>query len=287
MVKFIHLEQGSSEWLEWRKNKIGSSDIATIMGLNPHCTPYALWSRLIADEHVEVTDRMQRGKDLEPIVRSLMNEKYEVLGCEWIPCCVESLDYPWAITSFDGVCISYEYPMIEIKCPGDKAHGIALMGQVPEIYYPQVQWQLWMGGMEKGLYVSFDGEKCVEVVVHRDEIFIAKMVDAAIDFYHLLINFIPPPMTDKDYVEIVDPEAIEDMEKLKIVERELKYLENHKELLKQRLVKFAGGRNSRIGDTKILKIIRRGNVDYSQIEILKGIDLEQYRKSSTTFWKVT
>src|SRR5574344_883212 len=33
------------EWLEYRKNGIGSSEVATILGLNPWETPYQLWRR--------------------------------------------------------------------------------------------------------------------------------------------------------------------------------------------------------------------------------------------------
>lgn len=34
-----------AEWLEYRKDGIGSSEVATILGLNPWETPYQLWRR--------------------------------------------------------------------------------------------------------------------------------------------------------------------------------------------------------------------------------------------------
>lgn len=34
-----------NEWLEHRKSGIGSSEVATILGLNPWETPYQLWRR--------------------------------------------------------------------------------------------------------------------------------------------------------------------------------------------------------------------------------------------------
>ena len=36
-----------NEWLEHRKSGIGSSEVATILGLNPWETPYQLWSCLL------------------------------------------------------------------------------------------------------------------------------------------------------------------------------------------------------------------------------------------------
>ena len=36
-----------NEWLEHRKSGIGSSEVATILGLNPWETPYQLWRRKV------------------------------------------------------------------------------------------------------------------------------------------------------------------------------------------------------------------------------------------------
>ncbi len=54
-MKIIDLEQGTPEWLEWRKNGIGSSDIATIMGANPYQTPYQLW-----EENLEMYQMLKK-----------------------------------------------------------------------------------------------------------------------------------------------------------------------------------------------------------------------------------
>ena len=35
--------QGTSEWLENRKNHIGASDAPVVMGVSPWDTPYKLW----------------------------------------------------------------------------------------------------------------------------------------------------------------------------------------------------------------------------------------------------
>lgn len=45
-AKPIKIENVShDQWLENRKSGIGSSEIATIVGLNPYETPYQLWLR--------------------------------------------------------------------------------------------------------------------------------------------------------------------------------------------------------------------------------------------------
>lgn len=58
-----------AEWLEIRKSGIGSSEVATIVGLNPWETPYQLWRRKIGmDAPKEETFAMKAGHYLEDAV---------------------------------------------------------------------------------------------------------------------------------------------------------------------------------------------------------------------------
>lgn len=58
-----------AEWLEFRKSGIGSSEVATIVGLNPWETPYQLWRRKIGlDAPKEETFAMKAGHYLEDAV---------------------------------------------------------------------------------------------------------------------------------------------------------------------------------------------------------------------------
>lgn len=50
MATTIIRPKDRNEWLEFRKNGIGSSEVATIVGLNPFETPYQLWRRKIGLE---------------------------------------------------------------------------------------------------------------------------------------------------------------------------------------------------------------------------------------------
>jgi putative phage-type endonuclease len=58
-----------SEWLEHRKFGIGSSEVASILGLNPYETPYQLWRRKKGlDTQKEETFAMKAGHYLEDAV---------------------------------------------------------------------------------------------------------------------------------------------------------------------------------------------------------------------------
>ena len=57
------------EWLELRKSGMGSSEVASIVGLNPWQTPYQLWRKKLGmDEPTEENQAMKRGHWCEDAV---------------------------------------------------------------------------------------------------------------------------------------------------------------------------------------------------------------------------
>lgn len=64
--------QNHDEWLEVRKSGIGSSEVATIVGLNPYETPYQLWRRKCGTiPPTEENTAMRMGHELEETVARL------------------------------------------------------------------------------------------------------------------------------------------------------------------------------------------------------------------------
>lgn len=64
-----------NEWLDYRRAGIGSSEIATIVGLNPFETPYQLWRRKIGlDEPKSETFAMKAGHYLEDAVSQFWSD---------------------------------------------------------------------------------------------------------------------------------------------------------------------------------------------------------------------
>ena len=57
--------------------------------------------------------------------------------------------------------------------------------------------------------------------------------------------------------------------------------------MRKQLIFLAGESNVKGGGITMCQIQRKGNVDYSLIEELKGIDLDQYRKPSSFGWRIT
>lgn len=65
-----------NEWLEYRKSGIGSSEVATIVGLNPFETPYQLWRRKVGLDTPKVeTFAMRAGHYLEDAVSQFWQDE--------------------------------------------------------------------------------------------------------------------------------------------------------------------------------------------------------------------
>jgi putative phage-type endonuclease len=64
------------EWLELRKPTIGASEVAAVLGVHPHTTPYELWARKSGIVEGGADNKaMRRGRLLEPIAVECIREE--------------------------------------------------------------------------------------------------------------------------------------------------------------------------------------------------------------------
>lgn len=275
------IEQGTPEWHALRKTKITATDATVIMGANHWKTRIQLYHEKLSDDApTPPNERMQRGLDLEPIARSLFTIQ---TGISVEPAILVK---DWAMASLDGMSADGMH-IVEIKCPGDKDHNIALSGKVPAHYYPQLQHQMYVADLNETYYFSFDGVDGIVVKVTRDEEYIAKMIQEERAFYEYLMNKTPPPVSENEYVERDDKEWEQFALRWKSVTESIKSLEKEEEELRSRLVSLSGPYNTKGAGVSLCQIQRKGNVDYTKIPELRSVDLETYRKSPITSWRVT
>jgi len=225
------------------------------------------------------SERMQRGLYLEPVARDLYCIQS---GHEVFPRVIVK---DWIMASLDGLSDCGKY-LVEIKCPGEKDHAIALAGKVPDHYYPQLQHQMHVCGVEMMDYFSFDGNNGVIVEIFRDDEYIEKMIVEEKKFYDCLMNKTPPEPSESDYIEREDDLWTSCAMKWKTLKEAMKGLEKEEEDLRKQLIFLAGESNTKGGGISLCQVTRKGNVDYGKIAELKSIDLEQYRKSPITSWRI-
>lgn len=143
------------EWLDIRKGGIGSSEVATIVGLNPWETPYQLWRRKTGlDAPKEENAAMRNGHHLEDAVSRMWNDATgrEIIKRSAIDWIIRDNDRPYLQVSPDrtywlGESRSPEAKgILEIKTTRMKVDA----DSIPQYWFAQLQYQLGVAGYEQG-----------------------------------------------------------------------------------------------------------------------------------------
>lgn len=192
-MKIISLDQGTTEWLKWRQDKITATAASVLTGHNPWQTSLDLWNDMQGiSPPKESNPAMKRGTELEPVARKLFEEQS---GLEFIPICCESDENPWQAASLDGWNEENKI-ILEIKCPGEITHQAAVNGIVPDYYRDQIMHQFAVTGAIKAFYVSYRPEhtqKLAVVEVKPDLEYINTITEIEKEFYFKnYVPFVPP-----------------------------------------------------------------------------------------------
>lgn len=145
------MDQGTSEWQQWRFEGIGSSDAPVIMGVSPYKTPRQLWIEKISKKQNDDDNTFifEKGHKVEAQARSMIEIIYG--GVEFRPGLCQMEDYPWLRASMDGANFDYEGGLgFEFKLVSKKEFDA---GVCPVRYYPQVQHQYMVTGLRKIILV--------------------------------------------------------------------------------------------------------------------------------------
>jgi len=186
----MELKQNTPEWLAHRKNCIGASDIAAIIGVSPWITAFDLWEIKMGLKEVVQNAAMKRGQDMEEIARL----SYIFLKGEHVaPVVLTHKERPFMIASLDGY--NAEIPLaVEIKCGNKQDHLKAgKKGIIPDKYYPQLQHQIEVAGLDSIDYFSYYPDlDPVVIKVERNQEYIDNLLAREAEFYDCMLNFTPP-----------------------------------------------------------------------------------------------
>ena len=274
------------EWLEHRRQGIGSSDAPIVMCVSPYMTPYQLWEEKLGKKKSERnTFILDKGHRLEPIARSLI--EFE-LGKDFPPKLVQSESIPWLKASLDGY--SEDGDIIEIKYMGKDEHEAGLC---PERYFPQVQHQLLITGATKAYLCSFnpDHETKLKIIpVIRDDEYLKKYLEIASAFWQSVIDASPPELTKKDAKKIRDGHLIQLANEYATIDLKIKELKKQQDDIEKKMIaddKINSHAKVECGRLSFTKIERIGNVNYKNIPELNGVDLDKYRGKPSIHTKIT
>lgn len=275
------MQQGTQDWLDFRRTKIGSSEAAAIMGVSPWKTPYQLWKQKIEGTSDPVNQAMKRGIILEAEALKLFSAKMNIY---FKPDVIVSEERPWQIASLDGISDDRSL-IVEIKCGGADLHDKALIGVIPVYYMAQIQHQISVVNPLKAFYCSFNGQEIVIIEVNPDVNFIKEMLDKEEKFWELLVNNEPPPLCDRDY-ELFEhsrgSEILREYISLGIQEKEIK---KRKDAMKEELIEIGPKRNFILDG---VKVYQTQNTSYDTKRMREdGIGVEKYKKLSNPYWMIS
>jgi putative phage-type endonuclease len=277
------MEQGSQEWKDLRRTKIGSSDAAVVMGVSPWKTPYELYLEKMMGTEQEISSSMQRGTDLEASARDRFQEK---TGIMMMPQVVISQEREWQMASLDGICFLGQ-SILEIKHANKEVFEMAVQGELPIYYMIQIQHALDTTGVDKCYYMVSNGGKDAYVEVFPDHKMIEEIRTKNEKFYACMKSGEAPPLTDKDFVETSDKDFVELMTDYYQVKTQLNILKDTEEKIKEDLIRLSKGKNTKSSNGRLTRSVCRGQIDYKLVPELVGVDLESYRKPPCEKWRIT
>lgn len=257
------------EWLEWRRQGIGASDAPVIMGVSPFKTVNQLWKEKVMGWKQPDNPAMARGRALEDeALGAFMMETGFFLTSQ-----VQKVhkEHDWMRATLDG-WDEKERIAVEIKT------SRTVHDEVPEHYYPQLQHQMEVLDVPSMFYYSYDGIRGNLLKIDKNPGYIEKMIAAEEIFWERVREGLLD-LSDND-------EFNHHLEKIEEIKAAKKSLQEEESFHLAQLILFSDGCAAKGRGGALYQAERKGNVDYSQIPELKGIDLEAYRKPSTTYWQV-
>ena len=279
-----NIHQGSDEWKALLSKTIGSSDAAVIMGVSPYKTRYQLWSEMVSCQRQEIDNpAMAYGRKNEPFARQLFEE---YIGCTMLtPVLLHPLDHRIR-ASYDGMNLEKTIAC-EIKCCNLDEFNLVEKGVVPARYVPQLQHLMMVASLKKIYYVAFHGGEISVVEVESDEHYIDRLFFEEQKFLAMVEILEAPELCDKDYVERDEDLWKVCATKWKIVNRQLKGLEDEEQSLRKVLIGLSMGQSSKGAGIQVVRSMRKGSVDYEKMIKKENLDLEIYRRPSVETWRIS
>lgn len=195
-VAFEAIDSNRQSWESWRRSRIGSSEVATILGLNPFQTPLDLW--------LEKTGKKERfagsiatkfGHALEPVIgEEFLARHSEMTGSRPM----KTFNHPeaeWAIASpdYDLTAPDREGPgILEVKWSTMRTRWES---EIPTYAHVQIVWQLGVTGRTWGFLTAGlidHGGTLVEYPITFDKSIFDALFEESAKFHEMIQKDIPP-----------------------------------------------------------------------------------------------
>lgn len=269
------------------------------MGVSPYSTPFQLWEIKTGQRENNFSNyATERGHRLEPQARA----RYELIcNVDMPPALAEHPSISYMRASLDGYNPQLKR-VLEIKIPSREVFDLAKKGEVHPMYVYQLEHQLLVTGADEVHFFCclVEGRGALErivddaLVVYRSDIIRrTELMQKCAEFWEFVQKGVPPKLTERDtkYLDGKhETKIFSDLKEAKLrldkAKELVEALTKEFEDIKQKCVKLMDHDNISCGGVRILKVVRRGNVDYDKVPNLGGINLDEYRKPDIITYQV-
>lgn len=281
----IEFEQGSKEWLDFRKDRIGASDVSAILGISPFMSRYELWLEKMGKLERKSNSAMIRGNEREEEGRKRFETAYSTMMC---PAVYTNDDLPWMMASLDGIDPT-ETEILEIKWANKKVFEMAKRGEIPDYYKCQLlhQFACVPGAKKAYFFVCTDNDQaCVEL--ERDEQTVHDQITEVGKFYVEHIQYgIAPEAEETDVILIDnDPEFATAARKWLMAKDALTIAKQEEDEARKALLDLTDDGSCQGYGVKVKKFYQ-SRVDYKRACEDAGLDLDKYKKDMEIRWRIS
>ncbi len=208
MESIIIKPKSHEEWLQFRQNGIGSSEVTTVLGINPFMTRYQLWrQKKGVDQPIQETFIMKAGHYLEDAVSRFFEDEtgrkiIKASSGDWL---VQSVEKPFLMASPDR---TYWVDQSMTKnnsnkgiCECKTTQKLIDEDDIPKHWFCQLQWQLGISGLEHGALAWLTQGRSFGFKEYLfNETFFNYMVEEVEKYWYdyILGDKVPDPETSED-----------------------------------------------------------------------------------------
>ncbi|MBZ7949659.1 lambda exonuclease family protein [Campylobacter molothri] len=270
----IDLEQGSKEWLEFRKGKIGASMVASCIGIKGafHSKEDAK-NIILGNKEVYQNKAMKNGIAYESLIRA----KAEFTHFTSIkPVVLQSSENEMFIASLDGVDENED--IYEFKYSNKEFDFVKTNNKPSDKYYAQVQFQLYISGAKQCFFIVMnENEDLIECEVLSDENYQKWLVKELENF---IIKYLVDDKTD--YKELDDNRSKALALEIIRLESTIKPIKEKLETLKKEFIELANGEKVKCLDITVYPQ-NRTTIDYKGFLEKSNITVpKEFHKESTS-----
>ena len=262
------IEQRSEEWFAQRKNRVTGSVAGAILGMSPWMKPNDVMLTMLGHKKFEGNAATEYGTFHEEYALADFPHQRSIQPVGF----VVHPDFDWLGASPDGLI--GDNAVLEIKCPfGLRNEENPQFKSIDEQdhYYAQIQIEMSCTGREICYFYQWNRFDSKLEIVHIDPEWLEENIPKLHAFY---LEF-------EERKTETHEDLVAEYEAAKLAAAEAA---DRLDAVKEAIIALG---KSTVGRLKVIEVERKGNINYSKIPELEGLDLEKYRGKSSKFWKIS